>query len=302
MPVVLVIGDVMTDIVAKPDGPIAVGADRRALIRALPGGAGANQACWLARESVTSRFVARVGHEDHARQTVDLAAYGVDARLGSDLMQPTGALVTLVSPDGERSFLTDRGANLQLQSADLPHVLLDGVDLVHVSGYALFEAGPRAAVIDFLREVERRKIPFAVDPASYSFLQEVGPSQFLDWTRKAGILFPNEDEAAVLTGEAILSAQLDALMKIYPLVILKRGAEGAVAAEGATGRRWSEPAPETNVLDTSGAGDAFLGGFLSTYLGRQGIEASLKHAVTLGSLAVTLLGARPPFPTRLRSI
>ena len=123
MPVVLVIGDVMTDIVAKPDGPIAVGADRRALIRTLPGGAGANQACWLAAEKVEVRFAARVGREDHARQTADFAAYGVDARLGADAVQPTGALVTLVSPDGERSFLTDRAANLHLQAADLPHAL-----------------------------------------------------------------------------------------------------------------------------------------------------------------------------------
>ena len=296
MPTVLVIGDVMTDIVAKPDGPIAVGADRRATVRALPGGAGANQACWLAREGVTTRFVARVGHDDHARQTADLAAYGVDARLGSDLTQPTGALVTLVSPDGERSFLTDRGANLHLQSADLPHTLLDGVDLVHVSGYALFEAGPRSATLEFMREVERRKISFSVDPASYSFLQEVGPAQFLEWTRKASILFPNEDEAAVLTGESLPDAQLKTLSRTYPLVVLKRSAKGAVAAEATTGRQWSAPAPDTDVLDTSGAGDAFLGGFFGAYLRGEGIEASLTRAVTLGSLAVTMLGARPPDP------
>ena len=209
--------------------------------------------------------------------------------------------MTLVSPDGERSFLTDRGANLKLQSADLPHALLDGVDLVHVSGYALFEPGPRAAVLDFLREVERRKIPFAVDPASYSFLQEVGPSQFLDWTRKASILFPNEDEAAILTGENSPDAQLKALARVYPLVVLKRGAKGAIAAEAASGRQWSAFAPDASVLDTSGAGDAFLGGFLGAYLRGEGVEASLNRAVSLGSLAVTLLGARPPLPTRPRS-
>jgi sugar/nucleoside kinase (ribokinase family) len=296
MPVVLVIGDVMTDIVAKLDGPIAVGADRRATVRTLAGGAGANQACWLARENVATRFVARVGHEDHARQTADLAAYGVDARLGADPTQPTGALVTLVSPDGERSFLTDRGANLKLQSADLPHALLDGVDLVHVSGYALFEPGPREAVIDFLAEVERRKIPFAVDPASYSFLQEVGSSQFLDWTRKASILFPNEDEGAILTNEHSLDAQLKTLTKVYPLVVLKRGSKGAAAAEAATGHRWSVPAPDAKVVDTSGAGDAFLGGFLGEYLRGEAIKSALQRAVTLGSLAVTMLGARPPSP------
>jgi sugar/nucleoside kinase (ribokinase family) len=301
MPAVLVIGDIMTDILARPDGPIAVGADRRATVRALPGGAGANQACWLAREGVTTRLVARVGHEDHARQAADLAAYGIDARLGADFSQPTGALVTLVSTDGERSFLTDRGANLHLQAADLPGSLLDGVDLVHISGYALFEPGPRAAVLEFLSEVERRKIPFAVDPASYSFLQEVGAQRFFEWTGQARLLFPNEDEAAVLTGENAPEAQLEVLTKTYPMVILKRGAKGALAVEAQSGRRWSQPASPANVLDTSGAGDAFLGGFLGTYLRGEGIEASLFRAVALGSQAVTMLGARPPLADSART-
>ena len=116
---------------------------------------------------------------------------------------PTGTLVTLLSPDGERSFLTDRAANLKLGRADLPHALLDGVDLLHVSGYALFEEGPRAAVLDIIAEAKRRKIPFSVDPASYSFLQEVGPSTVSSNGREArSFFFPNEDEAAVLTGEA----------------------------------------------------------------------------------------------------
>src|SRR5436190_11480497 len=110
MPTVLVIGDVMTDIIVRPEGPVAVGADMRAAIRMLPGGAGANQACWLAFEAASVRFAARVGDADHARQKALLACYDVDARLSADAALPTGTLVTLLSPDGERSFLTDRAA------------------------------------------------------------------------------------------------------------------------------------------------------------------------------------------------
>jgi sugar/nucleoside kinase (ribokinase family) len=65
-----------------------------------------------------------------------------------------------------------------------------------------------------------------------------------------------------------------------------------------TGRRWAVVAPDANVIDTSGAGDAFLGGFLGAYLRSEGVEASLTRAVTLGSLAVTMLGARPPLSMR----
>lgn len=297
MPLVLVIGDVMTDVIVKPEGPVAIGADRRATIRTLPGGAGANQACWLASEGIETRFAARVGGDDRERQQLLLGSYAVDARLGADEILPTGTLVTLLSQDGERSFLTDRAANLNLGRADLPHSVLDAVDLVHVSGYALFEAGPRAAVLEFLKTVRARAVPFAIDPASYSFLQEVGPQNFLDWTRGAKLCFPNEDEAAVLTGVADPAAQLDRLTRIFPVVALKRGAAGAMAGDAAGGR-WSVPAPPADVVDTSGAGDAFLGGFLGAWLKGEGIEAALARGVTLGSEAVSAFGARPPLLDR----
>lgn len=298
MPLVLVIGDVMTDVIVRPDGPIAVGSDRRAVIRALQGGAGANQACWLAAEGVGVRFAARVGASDHARQKLALAAYGVDARLGADEVAPSGTLITLLAPDGERSFLTDRAANLNLGPSDLPDSLLDGVDLVHVSGYALFEAGPRAAVLDFLAEMRGRGIPYSVDPASYSFLHEVGASDFLGWTRGARFFFPNEDEAATLTGENDPHKQLDALLQHHEIVVIKRGAEGAVAGEAKTGARLSSAAKRVAAIDTSGAGDAFLGGFICAHLRGEGLSAALARAVQLGSEAVTRLGARPPLFSR----
>ena len=208
MPKVLVVGDVMTDIVVKPEGPIAVGADTRAAIRLLPGGSGANQACWLAREGIEARFAGRVGAADRPREKLLLAEHGVDARLAADNSLPTGTLVTLLS-GGERSFLTDRAANLNLCHADLPDALLDGIDLLHVSGYALFEPGPREAVLGLFAEASRRGISISVDPASYSFLAEVGPERFVEWTRGARFLFPNEDEAATLTGATEASAQLE---------------------------------------------------------------------------------------------
>src|SRR6185503_10585704 len=195
-------------------------------------GAGANQACWLAHEGVSARFVARVGVADRARQKMLLAQYGVDARLGADAKFPTGTLVTLLLPDGERSFLTDRAANLKLDSADLQVSLLEGVDFLHVSGYALFEAGPRDAVLGIIAKAKRRQIPFAVDPASYSFLEEVGRDRFLHWTRGATLFFPNKAEADVLTGTRDADAQLAILGRSFSIVALKRGADGAMAAKG----------------------------------------------------------------------
>ena len=192
MPSVLVIGDVMVDVVVRPEGPVASGADRRATIRQLPGGSGANQAAWLATEGVDVTFAGRVGHADHDRQAALLSDSGVRARLAADRELPTGMLVTLLSPDGERSFLTDRAANTKLCRADLPDALLDGIDLVHVSGYALFEAGPREAVLDLLAEARRRGIPVQRRSGLAFVSRGGGAGGVPELDGGARICFPNE--------------------------------------------------------------------------------------------------------------
>lgn len=291
-PTVLVIGDVMTDIVVRPEGPVVHGADRRAEIRVLPGGSGANQAAWLARFGVRTVFAGRVGSADHAQQAQLLADCGVIPLLACDAALPTGTIVTLLAPDGERSFLTDRGANRNLCRADLPDSLLDDVTLVHVSGYALFDAGPRAAVLDLLAGTRRRNIAWTIDPASHSFLAEVGAAKFLGWTQGARICFANASEAAMLAGSSDPERQPESLTGVYELAVVKRGAEGVVAGH-ADGRRWFAAAPAVEVRDTSGAGDALLAGFLSRYVCGEPIDACLAAGVAAGSQAVMKLGARP---------
>ena len=106
--------------------------------------------------------------------------------------------------------------------------------------------------------------PVSVDPASEEFLREVGAEAFLAWTRGAAILFPNEDEAAALTGSDKAEIQCERLAAHYPLVVLKRGAAGCLAAEGA--RRWRVPAPAVEAIDATGAGDAFVAAFLAARL------------------------------------
>lgn len=291
-PKILVIGDVMIDILVRPEGPVIVGADRRATIRVSAGGSGANQAAWLAACGLRTIFAGRAGKADCAEQAKLLADSGVVPVLAADELLPTGTIVALLSADGERSFLTDRGANQNLCRADLPDALLDDIDLLHVSGYSLFDAGPRRAVLGFLGEARRRNIPLTVDPASYSFLQDAGVRSFLDWTRSARICFANSDEAAVLAGTSDPAAQLNALTQNYRLVVIKRGADGAMAGERG-GAYWTVPAKAVGVVDTTGAGDAFLAGFLAAHLRGGQVEACLRAGVASASRAAATFGARP---------
>ncbi len=81
---ILVIGDVMTDVIVRPEGPLARGSDRRASITVQPGGSAANQAAWLASFGVKVDFVARVGAADVESETARFKAIGVTPHLVGD--------------------------------------------------------------------------------------------------------------------------------------------------------------------------------------------------------------------------
>ncbi len=288
-PRILVIGDVMTDVIVRPEGPLARGSDRRASITFQPGGSAANQAAWLASFRVSVDFVARVGAADLQSETARLKAIGVTSHLISDPRRETGRLVALIDANGERSFLTDRGANEALEVGDIPDTLIERAALVHLSGYSFFAPSPRAAVLDVKRRAGHK--PVSVDPASAEFLREIGAEMFLGHTQGASILFPNEEEAAILAGSDDPETQCARLAALYPLVVIKRGAAGAEAAQGE--HRWRVDAPKTEAIDTTGAGDAFVAAFLSQRLAGREIQPALERAAAAGAAASTIIGGRP---------
>ena len=289
---ILVVGDVMTDVIVLPEGPLVKGSDRRARIRQRPGGSGANQAVWLGAMGADVTFAGRVGIADIERWDAYFTARGVTPALAADAEQPSGVLVTIVDAAGERSFLTDRGANLNLSSGDLPDALLDDAAMLVVSGYSLFAPGPRAAVTDLMARAKARGVAFAVDPASVGFLNEVGAAAFLDWTRGAALLLANADEALALTGLAEAQAQVRAIGAHFGTVVIKRGAEGAVLGD-AGGIRLELPARQVETVDSTGAGDAFAAGFLAALCAGADEAAALAAGIAAGARAVTSIGGQP---------
>jgi sugar/nucleoside kinase (ribokinase family) len=296
---VLVVGDVMTDIIVRAEGPLRRGSDRAAAIRSRPGGSGANQAVWLGALGADVRFAARVGAEDRARLADYFRDFGVTPVLAADADLASGVLVTIVDADGERSFLTDRGANLALCAADLPDDLLHGAAVLVVSGYSFFAEGPRAAVRDLMRRARARGLTVAVDPASVGFLEDVGAGNFLDWTNGADLVFANEDEARILASSADLGEQMRRLGKHYGGVVIKRGAAGA-ALGGTDGIGVTLPAVAAASVDSTGAGDAFAAGFLTARQQGADDETCLAAGIAAGAEAVAMVGGQPQLRSKVR--
>ena len=292
----LVVGDVVTDVVARHRGPLAPGTDTAAAIRTVPGGAGANVACWAAHWGCTDvRLLGRVGADAAAWHERELVASGVRPRLVVDPEAPTGTVICLVDTGAaaERTFLTDSGAALRFDPDDWSDELLDGVVRLHLSGYLLFSEPSRALVAMALEAARARGVPVSLDPASAGFLVELGVDRFLALVEGVDVLLPSRDEACLLTG---LPDPADAAAKLsrhVPLVVTKQGAEGAlVAHSGMVHAR--VPAVPAVPQDTTGAGDAFTGAFLATLLTGAEPEEAAREGCRAGARAVERVGGRPP--------
>jgi sugar/nucleoside kinase (ribokinase family) len=288
----LIVGDVMNDVVVRPHGPMAVGTDTPSEVVHSPGGSGSNQAAWLASLGGRVRFAGRVGAIDAGLHREALEALGVEVRLAVDHERATGSVVALVGPDGERSMFTDRGANLALDSEDLPLDLLEGAALLHVSGYLLFAAPSRAAVSVLWAAAAGAGLARSVDPASTAGLREIGSECFFSSTEGAELLFPNLDEGRLLAGAHEPEEIMSRLTSRYPVVALKLGRAGALVGSSA-GELIQVEAPQVEVADSTGSGDAFCAGFLAAWLAGAGLEESSHRAVAASSLSVNQLGARP---------
>jgi sugar/nucleoside kinase (ribokinase family) len=270
---VVVLGDLNVDVVAVQAGALALGSDTPSRVSLRPGGGGANVAAWLAKAGVEVTLIGRVGKD--ALAPVALSGLeDVDLQVVHDPHHATGTCLVLVAPGGERTMLPDPGANDCLTVADLPPL---AGDVLHVSGYSLLRPGSRGAALEAIDRARDAGMKISVDPASAAplandpvFLQRIAPID---------LLLPNADEATVL------GRQID-----VPEVVTKFGAAGARWTNGVdtiVGRAVSVD----QVVDTTGAGDAFAAGFLSVWPHGMAADA-LAAGAKLAAKAVSHVGSR----------
>ena len=199
-------------------------------------------------------------------------------------------------------MVPDPGANDRLAPRDLPdELLVEGAHL-HLTGYTLVRDGSRAAGRSAIERARERGVTVSVDPSSAALLSPA----FVDELDGVGLLLPNAQEAAVLSGEEDPERAANALALRVPEVVVTLGASGALWTDGravcrvpaAGGGGRAEPdvpavGDAAAALDTTGAGDAFAAGFLTARLSGAGPEEALRAGSRLAAVAVGTPGARP---------
>ena len=292
---IVVVGDLMVDVVAALPGPLAHGSDTPARIAQHQGGSGANVAAWLAEAGARVAFAGRAGADPLGDAAV-AALDGVALAVERDRERPTGTCIVLVHPGGERTMIPDAGANDALELTELP----DGEHL-HLTGYGLLRSGSRPAMLRALELARERGMTVSVDPSSAAPL--AAEPAFLDWVAGAALLLPNADEARVLTGDADPERAARALARRLrdnsasgretadSAVVVTLGADGALWSDGE--RLLLAPAAAAEVVDTTGAGDAFAAGLLAARAGGAEPPEQLAAGCALAARAVGVRGARP---------
>ena len=268
---ILCVGDVVDDIGVRPLGRVNAVSDTESEIRMTAGGSAANVAAWLAELGHPVRFVGRAGADGVARHLA--AMPGVDARIGADPDLPTATIVLTLDDAADRTMYVDRAANSTLTTADLADVW-DDVTWLHLTGYTFFDPATRPVAEAAIAEARRRGAGVSVDPSSLGFLRAAGRTEVLRWFADADLLFPNEEEQEFL--------DLDV--------------ERAVRTLGAAGAKLGGlkvAARDVDVLDTTGAGDAFCAGFLSVWVDSWDAAAALDAGARAAARCVVRRGARP---------
>lgn len=292
-PTFVVLGDVMTDVVCLLRGPLVVGSDSPAPIRVSGGGSAANTAAWLASAGHHAVYVGRVGNDAAGELAVrELTSGGVAIRVAVDDVLPTGTCIVLVSVDGERTMVPDSGANADWSPQDVPADLWHPSTHLHVSGYALVNPGARDAALEAVRRARAGGGTVSVDAASTGPIESVGATTFLSWIDGIDLLLANAAEATILTGDTDPAAAARALSASIGTVVVKLGAEGAVAAARDSSSVRVD-AVQAEIVDSTGAGDAFAAGFMPAWRAGADLQEALSAANALGAQAVAQIGARP---------
>jgi ribokinase len=302
---IIAVGDLVWDVLVKPDSMLLPGGDTTGRIALAPGGSAANVAAWIARSGVPAGFVGKVGADVFGDLVVaDLEREGVAAHVSRTKEHDTGVILVLIDRAGQRSMVTNQAADFHLLPEDLPEAALAACGHVHITAWSLFTSPPRAAAIRAAQVAKAAGATVSFDPASYQMIREIGHDKFARYTADlpVDILFPNREEGQALTGETDPPAIAQELHERYmgAVIVLKLDKDGCfVMAKDHAGYY---PTGDGSVVDATGAGDAFDGAFLASYSRDGDLAAAARFANEIGSWVVTRYGARPPADAELSGI
>ena len=291
---VQIIGAAIVDVLVTPadERVFAVGSCPADQILMSYGGDALNEATVLHKLGGDVRLLTLLGADEAGRAVLRrMEQVGLDTTavsLRSDLR--TSVNVVLVKPSGERCFLTDpQASQRKLRLADIPEVFPAGTEILSFASMFVFPQMKAAEMAAVFRRAKEQGILVCADMTKRKngeTTADVAEAlQYVDY------LFPNDAEAMLLTGKSTVEeAAADLLEAGVGTVVIKCGAKGCYITNR-EGAFWVSPEAEITVVDTTGAGDSFVGGFLYALSQDLPLTECARIANSCGAKAVQQVGA-----------
>jgi ribokinase len=290
---ILVVGSMNADLVVRSPrfpkpGETISGED----LQIIPGGKGANQAVAAARQGASVSMVGRVGNDSFGPELINnLKRNNVDTyHVQTDSQAATGTATIIVDANGQNSIVLSPGGNGRVSPAD--------VEAVSFSGHKLLLLQLEIPIETVLAAAQRAKqsgLRVVLNPAPARPLPE-------ELISSSDFIVPNEPELSMLTDQTV--NDIESAEKAAKS-LLERGVQNVIVTLGANGalivnKQITKHVPsfEVEVVDTTAAGDAFIGGFASALLQNKSLEEAVRYGCACGALAATKFGAQPSLPTK----
>jgi sugar/nucleoside kinase (ribokinase family) len=256
----------------------------------VPGGSACNTAVGVGRLGGRARFVGKRGDDDTGRFFHNaLAKRGVDPLLMTSTL-PTGRVLSIITPDAQRTMLTYLGASADTQPEEITPDCFTECAVVHIEGYLLFNPDLMLASLEAAKAAGAL---ISLDLASFTVVEQskIVLDEIIE--RYVDILIANEDEALAYTGHKDEIRALDRLATHVRIAALKVGARGSYIQNSAGVHRI--PAQGAgSAIDTTGAGDLWAAGFLFGLVNGYSHQRSGRLASACGFEVCQVIGADIP--------
>jgi len=270
-------------------------------LKLIPGGKGANQAVAIARLGTAVAMAGRVGNDPFGERLLSaLQADRVDTGLiAIDQEEASGVAFIFLDPDGDNAIVVAPGANMRvgLDHAQTSNIL---ASITQAQALVMQLEIPLETVVSLTAAAHNRGVPVVLNLAPAQPLPE-------EVLRQLDVLIVNEAEASLLSGQQVGSLEDARIVAAVLLeqgiakVVITLGSQGAIlatAAETVGARVIYQSAPKVPVVDTTAAGDCFVGALTVALTEGQTPEDALRFAVYASALKVTKFGAQSGLPTR----
>ena len=262
-------------------------------VRVVPGGAACNTIIGVASLGGSTRFLGKRGQDEFGQRfEKDLSRRRVDPHL-IQVPTPTGRVLSLITPDSQRTMLTYLGASAEMTALEIQDDFFDDAAVAVIEGYLVYN---RELFLHALQKAQTAGARILLDLASFTVVEENKAFLAAVVEEYVDIVVANEDEAAIFTGTPSETEALKALAELAEVAVVKLGARGSlIAAEGHV--HFVAPYGAGDIIDTTGAGDLWAAGFLYGLTAGMPLEQCGRLASVCGYEVCRVMGACIPDTT-----